>query len=282
MAGFLYFVPDCENECAVRSKFAELGLDAVFGEVGITVARVGNSPSGEAGCIVMPHVASNPDPGYFPQSQTWMKAPGGAHWIGFETARRPGPACLERRETVAGHYVRLEDGNDWLVPAARVFHGGGTCLPEVFSLGPNGEIVKAIVPRYKALSKQAETLWEDFAGDVTEGALRAVVRTQEDSLRLACEALAVNYHVGLGEVLALELTSTAGMREILRALIDYPSFLRAVEAIEASKKKESPSAAIDGSPSTGVGAEVNSETTCLPLECSNSGDSNGDTSDGGR
>jgi len=281
MAGFLYFVPGCENECAVRLKFAELGLDEVFGEVGITVARVGNSPSGEAGCIVMPHVDLNPDPGYFPDSQTWMKAPGGKHWIGFETARRPSPTCLERRETVAGHYVRLEDGNDWLVPAARVFYGGGTCLPEVFSLGPNGEIVKAIVPRYKALSKQAESLWEDFTSEAANGALRAI-RTQEDSLRLACEALAVNYHVGLGEVLALELTSTAGMREILRALIDYPSFLRAVESIEAGKKKDSLQPGIAGSLNTDVGAAVNSEIISPPLECSNSGDSNGDTSDGGR
>ena len=65
--------------------------------------------------------------GYYPDVQDWSES--GLFWIGVD--RDPvTPESLERAEMIGGHYVRLEDGHDWLIPVARCFPIGSR-LPSI-------------------------------------------------------------------------------------------------------------------------------------------------------
>lgn len=219
MAGFLYYVP--KRKTIDRAGLIAAGLENVFPTDSIDQVEVFTGPDGDAGVVFAfapPAVAGRSiEVGFYPERQTWN--PAGQYWIGYPTNQPPGPADLERAEIVAGHTVTLQDNREWLVPVARTFPNG-TKLPQSLILGPQGELVREVLPRYAALWHKAEGFWESFIATFAGGPDRIDEREAYD---LAAEALAINYRVGPRELSVLRVFTTANLREVLLALIDWPS-----------------------------------------------------------
>ena len=239
----LYFLP---NLAAVRAADLDAaGLGGVFRGCPFTGRGTTAGPGGMPGQVVVAEpenpLARKPAIGYFPDKQTWQQAPArqslgdGGWWIGWETASPPTPADLQRREAVGGYAVRLEDGNDWLVPVARRFPSG-TMLPERLALGPAGEWVSAVIPRFAKFAEQAERVWVEFQrqAGVPEAAT-AEPLSVADEIDIAVEALGINYRIGRVEASVLGLLTTTNKTAILESLIDWPTLIAVGEQL---KKKE--------------------------------------------
>jgi len=221
----------------------ELGLLAVFGNEKELAKRIvdGGGPDGTAGIIVSPPVehanGKRASLGYYKESQTWKEISNGKYWIGYETENPPRPIDLEREEMVDGHRVELEDGCEWLVPTALSF-AHGTSLPQSLVLGPDGEIVTEVVPRFAKLWKKAEWLFEEFRKDWdknTEGASNVPL---QEGWGIAVEALSVNYKISSWEMSILRAFTTTNLTNILKAIIDFPTLIEvSIEHAKASKKK---------------------------------------------
>lgn len=181
-------------------------------------AQCGANP-GPGGQDGMVYSDGNGRTGYYPDNQKWTKV--NDWWLGV-SREKINPDTLLRDEVVDGHFVKLEDGNEWLIPVARVFPIG-TNLPESLVLGPDGQLVKEILPRFAAFTQKADEVFEFFRKE--KGLL------QTEAWEIAVEALAINYHVGRQEVSALRLLTTANIAKIMQAIIDMPT------AMAAEKKK---------------------------------------------
>jgi len=142
--------------------------------------------------------------------------------------------------------VTLADGNEWLVPVARAF-AQGVRLPAAMRLGPNGEILYEILPRYMGFAARVERFWAEFfeALSAEPAAAGASGRepsgsiTERELFDLAVEALGLNYLLGQWEVSHLGLLSTLALPIVLRAIIDVPTVERVMRergAAAAQKK----------------------------------------------
>lgn len=242
MAGQLYFISKAQS--ISDEDINKAGLRPVFGKASFSFRPTNSGPGKQSGSIVVitpahPE-AKTPQVGYFPAQQDWQEADKGKFWVGKEKDNPPRPIDLQRTELIDGHYTKLEDGQDWLVPVARVFPQG-TMLPQSLILGPNGELVKEILPRYAKLGQRAEKVWLEFKrqmGTLTEGETSESMdlKTQWD---IAIEALSINYRLGPWEVSFLNLLTTENISRILSALVDIPSLVKVAKAQqEALKKKE--------------------------------------------
>lgn len=250
MAGFIYFVPET------------LGVDArellphAFGPPPEQLQRntTSSGPSGMAGALCRLSPADHGFLGYSPGTQTWVEPMSGVEWrVGYETAAPPGPDELAWPEQVDGHYVRLNDGNDWLIPVARQYPAGSR-LPNKYVLGPNGEWCTEVLPQYIALSRRAERTWQMLLVEMgQETPPKDYVPLDEAELMaLALEALAINYRVSAAEVSALGLMGSHNRAGVLQALIDWPTvevLENMVRAEEAKKKgaSETPDSSPTGS-----------------------------------
>lgn len=196
-------------------------------------ARLNRGPDGGPGWLVareqLGGLVYRPDKG----NQSWCLAPGGACWIGWDPASPPRPQDLVR-SGADGLPAELGDGNTWMLPAAEL-------MPLIRTLQPDGsmglERRAADAAVWELCEELRERTWEPINDALMTGfqaarrlnELReaqppaAVEIVQEAAAALdaawkqrmaALEAiepadtariLAVNYHVGLGEVLALGL-----------------------------------------------------------------------------
>ena len=162
---------------------------------------------------------------------------GGVEWVNtgngvyFGVDPGWGPDDFARDETVAGYPVALADGNEWVIPLARVFPAG-TALPERMTFGVDGAVVREVLPRYIGLSRFAEEVYAqliDADGD-------DVSRPEPEVTAAAVRALGVNYRLGFREVMALGLLTTGNRTAIVHALVDA----RAMEVfleLSADQKK---------------------------------------------
>lgn len=166
--------------------------------------------------------------GYFPESQTWEGVPGSEVWIGYYTARRPGPAELERKKLFGGHLVNLSDGQKWLFPVARKMNGT-TPLPKGYRHDGQAWVAEEVKEQYRKLYENACALWNVIFEENTDGVRQLSV---SEGLDIAVSALALNYRVGAHEVSALRLLDSDCMHDAFFAIVDYPSM------VEFLKKKE--------------------------------------------
>jgi len=250
MASFLYFIPGIAG--VTRADIERVGLGAIFPDRLPAWCGCEHGPGGLAGVVcVAPRIeelgGAAPKHGYFPAKQTWVPSPSKTWWIGYETAARPRPQDLHRPEMIAGYNVRLEDGNEWLVPVARSIPRG-SILPRRMSLGPNGEIVWEALPRFAAFSALAEEAWLDYrrVNGWLEPDEAALEMTHDRARDVAVAALAMNYRVGLVELAVLQVLSTANMIEVLDAMIDVPAFVAAARRAAEQKKNSDPTTTPDG------------------------------------
>ena len=158
----------------------------------------------------------------------------GMHWFPiagklllgvFQSPENPvRPDQLARAEQRPGHLVRLGDGQEWLIPVARLA-SGGPGLPRRRAIRADGSIGWEVDAAYRELSDFANIAW-----DARNGAACDV--TEDDLDRFAALALGVNYRIGLTEAVALGLFTDISLRGIVDALLDWPEVLRIIEQAE--------------------------------------------------
>ena len=250
MAGFLYFA-------AGRPRVDQAWLEAhgpahAFepDDLGrISQAEVGQGPGDQRG-VLFARTAGEPQPmGYAPGVQKWAKAVSGGWWVGCETDAPPTPADLEHSEIIDGHVVRMGDGQQWLVPVARLF-SGGTALPQAIVLGPNGEKVLRALPAYAAIARHAERVAQDVHIGI---GLRERPKDYEpmsllDGWDICVAALALNYRIGPDEASLLEILTTPVVPQVLGALVDVPTLMAvAQQRLAAAGSKKNAAHIPDGS-----------------------------------
>jgi len=240
VAGLLFFFPNAKG--SAKSEASAAGLDALLSYIGGSVGCL-SGPSGEPGVIVAqaPHAGSDgkaADCGYYPEKQTWSSAANGAYWIGFETQAPPRPQDLLRTNALAGHFVELEDGNQWLVPIARSpIHKPTVPRPMVRDAQGNWVESDKPVPRYADFCNRVDKCWQAFS-EATEGQDVIFV----DGVETAIAALEANYFLNDEVVSALGLLSSANYIAVIMAAFDWPTVKAVSEAFLKKKAAEQESA----------------------------------------
>lgn len=255
MAGFLYYLPGLH--AAGRREIAAAGLGYAFEESPATV-RVSSGPDGTGGVVLGVERSLSTAVGFYPDAQTWRKIPGESAWIGLASGSiLPGPADLTRHEQLKGHWVKLADGEEWLVPIARQWSEDDDgelrwshALPRTLDLDESGEwTFTKILPRYAPLWEIAER-WEEarqraIVGESDEAGNVPVKLTFANAIDSAVSALQINYRVSRIECAMAGLLAGGIPSDVLDAVIDWPTRL------EWFKKKLA-TAELDGGP-TGDG-----------------------------
>ena len=244
VAGLIYFVA---GQQAAKPAIEAAGLGYAFDGFQPTAGETSRGPDGTPGVLM---TVGSAKLGWFEHGQTWMKDHGGRFWAGFYTDDRPTPADLQRPSLIGGYRVRLEDGNEWLVPIARQFPEGSQ-LPRTLLLGPDGKLVAEIRAEYIALWKSACRVWQSIAGQQPTAKNEIHTDLEEATCwRIAIEALAVNYRLGVTEANLLRLIGSQTLPQIMMLLIDWPTYQAAtavpVDDAARSKKNETPAGSNTG------------------------------------
>lgn len=248
MAGFLYYIEGAKADLKIEA-LRSLGLGYAFDTNGdFTASGVSRGPGDLGAGVVLTDMKRLGDRliGLYPDKQTWRIIPRAGDqklMVGHYKDDRPMPADLQRAEILDGHFVRLEDGNDWLIPVAR---GVGEIdgelvpydkLPHTIGLGNDGSWSRdGAISKYGALWTLALRWWDELqrglTGDVIEDSAKVVVSMEfNDIADGAVEALTTNYRLHKAEVSMLGLFSDRSMYQVMHALVDMPT-------IEAFAKKK--------------------------------------------
>jgi len=225
--GLIYFIPEVQGQQPFHARAKEIGLciDPSAGVANVSA----ESPSGEPGCV-----AGSPGTkhiGYHPEEQIWQKVAKGAAWIGLQKGIPIMPDTLERPEAINGHLVKLEDGNEWMIPVARWYSADGVRpgLPQVIALDENGEITSSVSARYEDFWERSIQIRDAYLS-VEEGDTLTVVQGFEFS----CEAICLNYYIGSLEISVMKLLTDSVIFQIIQAVMDQPGL---IEMISDSQKK---------------------------------------------
>lgn len=232
MAPPLYFFPKLPKDELVegdrlRSEtLARYGLETSLGGVSSVRRELstvelprGGPPENGSGMLLIPLVPGKPPPvrlGMYRDHQQWLQvADDPPLWIGTDVEYPPTPDDLARPRQVEGHWVALDDGNDWMVPIIRSINPEAvTNLPRRIGYDRTGELVARVKPEHEELWARAEQVWDW----VYAGGSYSVGEIMPHCLAF----LGVNYRIGKWEVERLGLLDTANYPEILRAAVDAP------------------------------------------------------------
>ena len=254
MPCFFYFLPGPTAK-PTPATLAAAGLAYAFD--GPPVARgVTAGPDGTAGVVLAQ--ADQVDPmavGYWPQKQTWQKHPdAAAAWIGRETeATLPGPADLARPQQLQGHLVTMADGARWLAPVARGLAEDETnlayyvALPRASTLDADAQWVDGdVLPRWGPLWAAALDWWDAKGGatltDADDGQTVRAVLDFHGAHAAAALALGANYRIGPAEASALGIFTRVAVRDVLDALVDWPTLVQWSDTLKKNTTPPTPEA----------------------------------------
>lgn len=256
MAGFLYFIPDFHvRPDQSRPSDAELrrrGLDHLVGAM-LTSAAISHGGPGEcSGVLLAVDEASLMRGGrrveriiYLPARQTWRVWPDAEHvkqsgfWIGFETADRPRPMDLARRDAPhggQGYPVPMANGDAYHIPPQRFF-------PDTFEMTAGGVVARVTKKEFLPMKAAAEKLYQMFyetaailaEADGDENATPGLDDTE--MFVVGTQFLSLLYRVGVAEATVLGLWDDDSLGLAMKAIIDMPSFEKMIQ--QANKKKKS-------------------------------------------
>jgi hypothetical protein len=231
---FLYFIPGVGG--ANARMLSERGLiTRLPNEYGCTTSTEGPDESGRIGCIV---AAGGRPAKYQPQKQRWIalasaKTQGdfGNGFVGLEDIDLPpAPADLERDAGVAGYMLNLSDGNPWRIPLLRKWDESKLAHVAALPQAIGGELVEG---KYKFASRvKAEFSELDAISETIFPAFVEKKRFPVDELfELTAKLLAVNYRVGIEEIILLGLLTEEMALAALGLAIDSPGMRRCGEKI---------------------------------------------------
>lgn len=267
----VYFIPEHTTPTINLAELVAAGLGYAFDPDTPRLARpvVGSGPDGNNPGVIVSASAELNGVGYYPQRQTWRTVPGTKVWVGHNTDALPTPAELARRNLLAGHPVRLGDGQLWQVPVTRGYeeragqlHPCGK-LPWRTRVDESGQWRSELAEQYRALWDTACAFWDSFtaSGEAeadANGAADASNELAEAGIAMDAEpggdagpaapavrfdfagandaallALAANYRIGKAEVDLLGLFNQQAVTNVLLALVDWPT-LQAFAATKAA------------------------------------------------
>ena len=232
MSGFLYYLPGARLPMDTP-ELCQAGLAYVFGPGNAAPYKVETSagPEGQGeGIVVADSTSVQPRHcGYKKDTQIWRHVPKQKFWVGMYSDDRPCPQDLATPQQIAGHLVRLNDGNSWMVPVARQLSPVDGELQAFCALSHNLDLdehgrwtTTAIVEHHRALWQISERFIESVMASMdTTG---DVVRFEfQDMVEAAVTALAANYRVRSLEVAMLGLLTETNILEVLSAVVDGPT-----------------------------------------------------------
>ena len=176
-------------------------------------------PDGGRGIIV----SYDSDIAYKEDSQEWQKIHGANAWVGYNKSDRPTPKDLARDSSVSGYPVELGDGNQWVVPRARLADGI-TSLPRARAYKDGSWTKGDIIQKYQKLWETAEKFWSEFEktiNDLQRDNTEVISVEFPEENDCAVMALSANYRMGMTEVSILGLLTDETVGRILHALVDY-------------------------------------------------------------
>lgn len=251
MPGLIYYIPG--RPAANLADLPAAGLAHAFEDQCSSCELLGNGPDGGRG-VLLADLTRVKTITYSPQRQEWLKIPGNpaGAWVGRERDEPVRPDDLVRLSTLAGHWVRLADEQDWLAPIARGLAERDDApeshyLPRRLTLNAEGQwSTGELLDRYAPLWAIAVSFWDTImaAGKEPEGAPVSGHESEAplppfDFARRATAAatvLAANYRLGAAEISLLGLFSADLAERVLLAAVDWPT-------LEKWLKKKAPAAA---------------------------------------
>lgn len=277
MAGLLYYLPT-EKAALTPEQIEDAGLGyALPRKCPQPMRSVQGGPDQQQGVIIAVEGSiSGGLIGYYPDRQTWRRLPSGAAWVGYYTDQPPTPAELVRDKQLPGHLVTLGDDQDYEIPVARGFSddeenvGGYQALPSISTLDDEGNWTPGgVVAKHAELWEVAQRWWDSFVGAAAEDQQPTEtggLRVEFDFAGLndaALTALATNYRLGKAEVALLGLFDQEIVREILLAVIDWPTIENWLKKKEANSRTAAGSAT-DAGPPADTGPTDPASQTCGP------------------
>ena len=254
MAGFLYFLP--RQKGVTADDLRRVGLGPVLDGASFSVAEViGKGPSGGPGALVTPtpvHPGGREAVAAFqPAEQAWADA--GKFHVGFWLAKPPAPPDVVRPRVLDGYLVELQGGEQWAVPVAR-HHARGCALDTSVYLGPDGGLLEGdVLAEFAGLAAHGDRVWDSFRAEqglLDEGEEPPPEIEKAEAFRIAVEALAFNYRIGLAEASLLGMRgrflTKVGVQAVLRCLFDLPGWLEADAARRASAEGNAPAGTRSG------------------------------------
>lgn len=282
MSGFLYFI---EGKKAAGSDVLEAaGLTHALAEGEITTCEATKGPGKTGGIVAAVAGTEAALVKYTPKLQTWTPIEGGGRrpeaggeptasglkpvvaWLGYYTDDPPGPMDLIRPDAVLDGYTKVLESpagpDQWIIPRARIYTedvAGGTVdgptsdLPQSLSM-VGGKLIEKPLPRYRQACLDAERIWAAVmsANDAESPADDAVTLDSVEEFHLAVRILAINYRVGIPEINALGVVTTATKGEIIKCFVDFPAYAK-VQSERAAAKKAEPSSEAPGIESSSSG-----------------------------
>lgn len=245
MSHFLYFLADRTSKPSAE-ELAALGLAYAF-DAAVECREAHRGPDGHAGVVLS---ASDRGLGFFPDRQTWRRMDRGTEgqrdgenppvspslspsiYLGYSPAALPTPDELARPEPISGHWLKLDDGHHWLAPCARRWEEFEDRLlwdynfPRRLSYQAGRWAPGEVKPRYARLWELAvayETAAQAALDEAPEEASGVSFRFDEID-ELAIGALQINYRVGPHELDVLGIYDVAARQQIIRALLDTPTW----------------------------------------------------------
>lgn len=227
MAGLLYYLP---APASVKPEdLRAIGLGYVLEEAeGVARCETDRGPDGSRGHYFAPPSKGERGVPARGEHARWSQLPGSPAWVGFDPGSPPAPIDLERPRVFRGHLVELGDGQRWHVPAIRLSGGvDQTILPRRLTHDGNRWTEGEVLERYRDMWDEACRFWDQLTAALApaaEGESTQVTLTLDDETSTAANALALNYRLGPGEISALGLFTTETAVEVLKAMVDWPTW----------------------------------------------------------
>lgn len=293
----VFFIERAKGGQVPKAELDAAGISARWPE-GIVQRPNQTGPDGRKGVVLGGSTAegrkslSRAVAGEFPVQ--WRKMDRGAAWIGVFWDDPPTEDELRRPDRVPGEIVVIGDAGSplragWIVPVVRT-RTGATALPQVERVRGD-DVVTETKATYRALEERAVRYWKNIRGVQRLNARGVVVplsgdaeeereyraelereigdawMSRADQHRLALDALAVNYRIGIEEVELLELFTSDALDTVLMAILGDGIAKRFSEELLEEKKRgqvvsELPDVpSVDGGPDAGLLASSHGDRT---------------------
>ena len=242
--GLLYYISGVRSS-PLANDLKECGLDGqiVGGFVHTEIFLDGTQ--GAVFCL-KGKCSGNEKIGFYVDEQKWTNIPNedgktSRLWIGYDINNKPIPKDFLKEDALEGHYLKLGDDNEWLIPIARRFNQG-CLLPKSTSMLVRGRVDVCIVDKYIEIQKIAEQafLMLNLDYEKTIEKLDGVIDTDANFFESCVKVLSTNYNVDYRDVSILKLFNTDSTIEVLKMFVDWPYIeeLLNSQKVEDEKKRE--------------------------------------------
>jgi hypothetical protein len=270
MAGFLYFLPGCDEARLVKNRrvdhavLSEYGLAHVLADClespNHLIVTKSTGPNNESGVAIVPHPGHTDGkiplvPIVHPGSQTWRMVASDIGrwtvWIGFQTDSPPEVEDFARRDQVDGYRWTDQFGRSWQIPVIRGRESQYGYLPCDYVWHDSTEPVLTLRSGFDQLWQDSARVWDHLYSED----YRAVERFLAS---FVARVFAVNYRIGPLELETLrKLNRPAFDRSLVSTICAFACDYPAVKAWADQKKMSLSQAAVAGTCSTaGLPAET--------------------------